>query len=137
MTRIATEEIVLSDGTVIPKDRLIAVHSTRMWDEKLHGDAAKWDAYRFYNMRGKTEKRHLAHLAFTNQDHLAFGHGDHACPGRFFAASEIKVMIANVLLNYDIRLPEGQKVNPMIHGLILTADPFASLEVKRRTDTEA
>ncbi|KAK1499410.1 ent-kaurene oxidase [Colletotrichum cuscutae] len=38
---------------------------------------------------------------------MAFGFGRHACPGRFFAATEIKMLIARLLLEYDIRMPEG------------------------------
>lgn len=36
-----------------------------------------------------------------------FGWGRHACPGRFFAANEIKMIVATYILTYDIRLPDG------------------------------
>jgi cytochrome P450 len=36
-----------------------------------------------------------------------FGFGRHACPGRFFAANEIKMIIANFVLAYDMKLPDG------------------------------
>jgi cytochrome P450 len=35
---------------------------------------------------------------------LHFGHGIHACPGRFFASNEIKVVLIELLQNWDIRL---------------------------------
>ncbi len=41
------------------------------------------------------------------KDFMAFGYGRHACPGRFFAANEIKLILANILLNYDIKMPNG------------------------------
>lgn len=33
---------------------------------------------------------------------LSFGFGKHACPGRFFALNELKMFVANIVLNYDI-----------------------------------
>ncbi|KAM6503662.1 hypothetical protein JOM56_000605 [Amanita muscaria] len=39
-------------------------------------------------------------------DYVLFGHGRHACPGRFFVANELKVMLSHVLLNYDIKMAD-------------------------------
>jgi len=33
--------------------------------------------------------------------------GTHACPGRFFASYEIKMLIAQLLENYDFKLENG------------------------------
>jgi cytochrome P450 len=41
------------------------------------------------------------------RENLTWGYGQHACPGRFFAANEIKLMLARILMDYDLRLPEG------------------------------
>jgi len=35
---------------------------------------------------------------------LSFGAGRHACPGRFFAAMELKVLLAYIICNYDFKL---------------------------------
>jgi len=32
---------------------------------------------------------------------MAFGYGEHACPGRFFASNEIKIALIHLLLKYD------------------------------------
>jgi len=39
---------------------------------------------------------------------MSFGLGRHACPGRFFAANEIKLIVARILLEFDLKMPEGQ-----------------------------
>lgn len=39
---------------------------------------------------------------------LTFGYGRHACPGRFFAANEIKMVIATALQHYDMKLVDGE-----------------------------
>ncbi len=44
----------------------------------------------------------------TAPDSLHFGHGKHACPGRFFAATELKLVLAHVLTHYDMKLPDGE-----------------------------
>jgi cytochrome P450 len=36
-----------------------------------------------------------------------FGYGRHACPGRFFAANEIKMMLSRFLLNYEFKNEDG------------------------------
>ncbi|KAJ7213645.1 hypothetical protein B0H12DRAFT_1033006, partial [Mycena haematopus] len=38
---------------------------------------------------------------------LSFGLGKHACPGRFFAVTELKLMLACIYQNYDIKLEHG------------------------------
>ncbi|KAI0546095.1 ent-kaurene oxidase [Xylaria curta] len=46
---------------------------------------------------------------------LGFGFGLHACPGRFFALNEIKIFIATMVLNYDIKPMETRpKMTPLI-----------------------
>lgn len=35
----------------------------------------------------------------------SFRHGKHACPGRFFAVNEIKVLLTYTLVHYDVKYP--------------------------------
>ncbi len=75
-----------------------------------------------------------------NQDSLTFGHGPHACPGRFFAIYEIKCLVVEILRNYDIRLAgdvEGKggqdKRPPNIKTKMgLMPNPRAVIEMRRR-----
>ena len=39
---------------------------------------------------------------------MIFGHGKRACPGRFFASLESKIVLANIINNYDLKLPGGE-----------------------------
>jgi hypothetical protein len=46
----------------------------------------------------------------TANDNINFGHGPSACPGRFFAGAEIKVILAEILRRFDVSLgPNGEK----------------------------
>lgn len=38
---------------------------------------------------------------------LTWGYGRHACPGRFLANNELKMILAHALINYDWKLPDG------------------------------
>jgi len=40
---------------------------------------------------------------------LGFGYGRHACPGRFFAANEIKLLLIHAMLTYDMGLVGDSK----------------------------
>jgi len=70
-------------------------------------------------------------LVSTSADYQPFGHGRHACPGRFFAANELKLLLAYMVLNYDIELlekrPEGQWV-----GQVALPPMKATIKVRRR-----
>lgn len=132
MTRLALEDVKLSDGTVIPANTGLAVSSHRMWDEKLHANPEKWDGYRFYKMREEPGKQNVAQLVSTSPDHLAFGHGMHACPGRFFAANELKILLIMIILRYDWDLPEGSSPRIFEHGFTLAGDPFLKMRIRHR-----
>ncbi|KAI0157254.1 cytochrome P450 [Xylariaceae sp. FL1272] len=65
---------------------------------------------------------------------MNFGLGKHACPGRFFASQEIKLILSYLLLKYEIRLPEGAS-RPKPTTFMMTRAPCQTAEVlvRRRT----
>lgn len=46
---------------------------------------------------------------------LGWGYGKTACPGRFLADIEIKLIVSFILLNYDLKNPEGQGRHKHVH----------------------
>lgn len=40
---------------------------------------------------------------------MAFGYGNHACPGRAYALDEIKMVLAHMLLQYEWTFADGQE----------------------------
>ncbi|KAH6652737.1 cytochrome P450 [Truncatella angustata] len=102
MRRRVERRIQLSNGLLLqPGDRVTFESAFRMWDSNVHERAEQWDPYRFLRMRSQPGKESLAPLEAVSSDHMAFGYGQHACPGRFFAANQIKISLCHLLIKYD------------------------------------
>ncbi|GME60738.1 putative cytochrome p450 protein [Neofusicoccum parvum] len=113
MRRYADREVTLFDGTRIPKGAYFLVSCTHLLNPSNFGDDGdKFDGYRFVKLREQAGQESRWQFVTTGQDNMRFGHGIHACPGRFFASNEIKIAIAHLLLNYDWRFkgdpPKGR-----------------------------
>ncbi len=67
----------------------------------------------------------------TSDTFLSFGHGRHACPGRFFAATEMKLLLAYIVMNYDIKPLAVRPPNLFMGGSILPPMK-ATISVRRR-----
>ncbi|KAH8802426.1 cytochrome P450 monooxygenase [Xylogone sp. PMI_703] len=134
MRRVVLNDITLSDGTELHKGDTVAVSSHRMWDPEVYPNPEQFDGYRFLKMRDIPGKEHVSQLVSTSPDHLGFGYGKHACPGRFFVANEIKIALCHLLLQYDWMIPEGHEPKTMVLGFSLVADPRAKILVRRRRE---
>lgn len=62
-----------------------------------------------------------------------FGYGPQACPGRFFAVHEAKVVLSRILARYDFKLakPVGSPMNRAV-GIMTQADGTVEYLFKRR-----
>lgn len=108
MRRQAEKAVTLSDGTKIPKGAYFMVSCVHLLDPANFGpEGDQFDGYRFYKLRQEPGHESRWQFVTTGADNMRFGHGTHACPGRFFAANEIKVAIAHLLLKYDWRFKDG------------------------------
>lgn len=67
----------------------------------------------------------------TSDTFLSFGHGRHACPGRFFAATEMKLLLAYIAMNYDVKPMETRPPNEFMGGNVLPPMK-AKIWVRRR-----
>ncbi|KAL4864283.1 hypothetical protein BDV12DRAFT_189022 [Aspergillus spectabilis] len=133
MRRLAEKKITLSDGTVIPKSSILLVSSESMWNEAIYPDPQTFDPYRFLKLRETPGHETSAQLVSPSPEHMGFGLGKHACPGRFFAANEIKIALCHILLKYDLRFTERWvDPKPLAGGLRLSAEPRAEIEIRRR-----
>ncbi|KIL86301.1 hypothetical protein FAVG1_10699 [Fusarium avenaceum] len=136
MRRYVTEDVKLSNGLVIKRGTRLNVDNSRLEDPRIYENPDSYDPYRFYNMRSEDGKEHMAQLVSTSSDHLGFGHGQHACPGRFFAANEIKVVLCHILVKHDWKLAPDTDTKPDTRGMIAKSSPATKILIRRRASTE-
>ncbi|OCH88082.1 cytochrome P450 [Obba rivulosa] len=110
MTRQALQDFSFSDGTFVPAGTLVSTPQLAVHlDSGLYEDPGEFRPWRFAEMREPEGEGTKHSMVSTSVDYVAFGHGRHACPGRFFAATELKTMLAHIAVNYDVKMErEGE-----------------------------
>ncbi|KAF1921229.1 cytochrome P450 [Ampelomyces quisqualis] len=135
MRRYATSDIHLDGGIVLRKGGRLNVLTLHRSPD-LYSSPDTYDPYRFYNMRSLPGKENWAQLVSTSVEHMGFGHGEHSCPGRFFAANEIKVALAHILVKYDWKLQDETGLKTETKGMIEKAGGKVKILVRRRANTD-
>lgn len=137
--RKVIQGITLSNGQYIPAGTTIEVPSDAIHndpDNYTGGESVDvFDGFRYYKRRqtGQVADNARNQFVTSNEQSLMFGYGAHACPGRFFAANEIKMMLARLLLDYDIQNENRSKVRypNLDFGKQSAADTSKNLLFKR------
>jgi len=134
--RIVREPFTFSDGTYIPEGTLVAVaaHSVHM-DESNYPDPTSFRPFRFVDENA----RRKVGLTAIHADWLAFGYGRRACPGRFFAADIVKLLLAHMVVNYDMKLDGPRPENLWVMTMCvpnLKGEVFFRKRVETRLELE-
>jgi len=138
---MAKEGITTPSGIHIPCGATVGVPSyTVLFDDSVYPDAHEFKPFRFSVQREDDEveyvKRANKSFATTGKDYLAFGHGRNACPGRFFAANELKLMLAYLIMNYDMEVTgPGTRPRNKWYGLTRIPSMEATVRMRRRART--
>lgn len=153
---VAKDGVTMNDGIHIPRGAKISVLSHAIHhDLTIYENPNEFDAFRYARLREDStisdpagspdvsrndDKTHLAQvlqqknlsMVSTGPTHLPFGHGRHACPGRFLASLEVKLFLAQLVMNYDIKpLPE-RPANIWL-GESMIPPTKATICIKRKT----
>jgi len=140
MTRKALKDFSFSDGTFIPKGTFVSSASGPIhFDSKNYDHPEVFDPWRFAEADGSSspdggnlEGSKLLFVS-TSTEYMPFGHGKHACPGRFFAATELKTMLAHLVLNYDIKMEdEGVLPSPIWFNFVTVPNPKIEVLFRKR-----
>ncbi|GAB7342859.1 hypothetical protein MBLNU457_g0983t2 [Dothideomycetes sp. NU457] len=135
MSRFVEKKTVLSDGTVLPKGSRFSVYPTRYTNPEVFADPETFDASRFTKLREIPGQENAHQAVALGANHLLFGEGTHACPGRFFAINEIKIALCQMLLKYDWRLIDGEEQPVEFHRSGQTMiNPGLKVECRRRQE---
>ncbi|KAH9849240.1 cytochrome P450 [Lenzites betulinus] len=135
LSRRVMKDLTLRDGTFLPEGTaLLATSYDIHHDGDIYENPEVFDPFRFSRMRGDSGEDRVKHqLVNTSVEYMPFGHGKHACPGRFFAANELKAMLTYIILNYDFKLGgDGRPLGPTFDGLSILPNPNATMMFKKR-----
>ncbi|KAL0253146.1 hypothetical protein SLS55_010599 [Diplodia seriata] len=121
------------DGTYIPGGVVVSVPP---WT--LHRDARRWgedaDAFRPERFEG------VDLTGSETTPFIPFTRGAHACPGKQLAYMEMRGVVANVVMRFDLRLAQGQSAEAFDGGCqdsFTLANPPLMVELRRRGEEGA
>ncbi|KAJ5535252.1 hypothetical protein N7527_001506 [Penicillium freii] len=142
--KVLVEGIKTENGIELPKGAYVSFLGRPLQcNPETFEDPFKYDPFRFSRVREKAPRDEkgrsiTSNLSFvsTSPEHLPFGHGGHSCPGRFLVDFEVKMIVAYLLMNYDVEfLAEYNGQRPanrwMAEALMLPSG--ARIRIKRRS----
>ncbi len=129
-------------GIHLPRGTTVCTPSYPVFhDPSIYPEPQVFKPFRFAEKRlataedgGSYIQRARQAFATTSPEYTAFGHGRHACPGRFFASSELKLMLAYIVLNYDFEMQEKRPEN-FWFGMNRVPPMKATIKIRRRAKT--
>ncbi|KAI0025227.1 cytochrome P450 [Xylariomycetidae sp. FL0641] len=132
MNRYVERDTTLADGTALPRGARLMV-AANFLDPAVYADPDRFDAARFLKLRQNPGQENAWQFVTTSPHHTLFGHGQHACPGRFFASNEVKIALCHFLLKYDWRFVPGEgRPQPRAFEHIHGVNDNAKVQVRRR-----
>jgi len=109
MHRLAVRPFTFSNGVTVPAGTHVAAPSSAIhMDEEIYSNPEQFDGLRFFKMSDLdgdvAEAKYQA--VTTSPEHLPFGFGRNACPGRHFAVNQLKALAAHIIVTYDIKVED-------------------------------
>jgi cytochrome P450 len=139
---LAKEGVTTPDGLHLKYGTMVEVPGwPKHLDVNISPDADKFLPLRFVESSpsqdgAKETSKTIGGLSVvdTSHDFLNFSHGRHACPGRFFAANELKLLLAYIALHYEVE-PLMMEPKAIAFGSVMTPNPKLSVRIKRKASS--
>ena len=127
-----------AEGWRAPQGALLGVdmHSIQH-DPAIYLDPETYDPFRFLKLSVTADNVNASGntgLVSTSDTFLPFSHGRHACPGRFFVAFEMKLILAYIVMNYEIEPLKERPPNTWF-GQNIFPSTKATIRVRRKEGT--
>lgn len=113
--RFILKDITLSNGFKIPAGtHICAASDARSRDPAIYDSPSEFQPLRFYDKLASQGSSIDSSSLFSSvaAGDSWFGFGRQACPGRWYASAQIKIVLCLLLINYDFKYPEGQTKRP-------------------------
>ncbi|THU93439.1 cytochrome P450 [Dendrothele bispora CBS 962.96] len=137
LMRKSTRDFTFSNGVTVPAGTLITVATRPMMrDNAIFPRGEEFNPFRFAELREKDGEGFKHQMVTPTSEWVLFGQGKHACPGRFFASTVLKLLMAHVLLHYDIKFPNASRELPPSFKQFadFAPDPNARVLFRKRAD---
>jgi cytochrome P450 len=111
--RLLLQDITLTDGVRLPAGVIVCTAgAARSKDPLLYANPSQFNALRYFNEAKVSNDPSKLLFTSTSQGDSWFGYGWQACPGRWYAESQIKLILAILLTGYEFGFPDGQSERP-------------------------
>ncbi|KUL87684.1 hypothetical protein ZTR_05864 [Talaromyces verruculosus] len=110
MNRIVTQDYTFKcSGLKLPKGTMVTAPAAAIaTDPETFEDPEVFDGYRYRRLREQhKEGASSLVLGMSTIDSLGFGLGNQACPGRFLAVNNLKLMLARLLTGWELSLEKN------------------------------
>lgn len=134
---VADLELQSHGGLNVPKGTFVAMSAKWMRDPKFYTQPDVFDAYRFIRMAKDPKLEKSTHFIAATPEHMGFGFGKTACPGRIYVALELKILLSHIIMKYDFRLESGYSPVVFSNGFDTVTDMLARLDIRRRKEEYA
>ncbi|KAJ5766300.1 uncharacterized protein N7511_003916 [Penicillium nucicola] len=103
LVRVATQDYTFKNGLTIPKGTSVLTPNLPMLrDEQYYDRPHEFDGFRFHRLGQATGRPDSFKIAGLSPKSRQFGDGRHTCPGKQLAADMLRLILAHILLNFDI-----------------------------------
>ncbi|KAI5837190.1 cytochrome P450 [Morchella snyderi] len=134
MMRQAQKQYTLCDGTCLPKGQWVVVPAQSIhYSPEYHNNPKEFDPFRFCRKREEAGHEMQHQLVSPERGFMTWGHGKHGCPGRFFAATQMKVLLAYIISNYEFKI-DGDLPRTEFFAFSRMFDSRARLMLRRHDD---
>jgi len=136
MVRKALVPHTFSDGTHLPAGAWMAAPAAAIQQSNFIPNPTVFDGFRWERMGAENKapgKAGKYAAVTTSFEHLVWGHGKFACPGRFFATTVEKILLSYLMERFEVRCLEGEgRPKNLFFGMACGADPEGVIEFRMR-----
>jgi cytochrome P450 len=137
---VTTKPFTFSDGLTLPVNTRFGFPIKAIqYDPANVPDAYAFDGFRFVKQASAegnvAEASRQSTATAMDKTNLAWGYGNHACPGRFFTVRLMKLILTKLLLEFDIGWSRDAKLDrpaPLNVEGQFVPDPMQKIKLRRR-----